>query len=488
MTLPVFRALARRHAPERLRPSRRDVLRFTGALSASVLLGACSAPQRRSRGPRVIVIGAGFAGLACARELCEQGVRVTVLEARDRVGGRVRSLPIGSPSKNTEAGAELIGSNHPCWVTLAERFGIEFLDVPDDEGLEAPIVLGGRRLSRTDSERLWTEMDVALSGMNAAAEHVDADEPWCSENAAELDRQSVAQWIESRDLDPDLRRAIHAGTAANNGVPTERQSLLAMYAQVKGGGLERYWSESEVYRAQGGNQSLAIALASTLPSDALLLSTAVVGVEQSARGARVTCADGRTLEADFVVLATPPSSWRHVRFDPPLPADLAPQMGVSVKYVSGMDGRFWRELGIGQYALGDGEAAITWDPTSGQDQGEEAALTVFASADPAERSRARGSADRRAAYERELDLCFPGFARHVTTTRFHNWPAEKWTGSGYSFPAPGEVVRVLPRLREWHGVLAFTGEHTSSAFVGYMEGGLESGLRTARMLALRSNA
>lgn len=488
MPLPIYRALGRRHAPGRFDPTRRDVLRIAGWLAATTLVGGCATRPPHRAGPRVVVVGAGFAGLACASELTGLGLRVTVLEARDRVGGRVQSLPIGPRAKNTEAGAELIGSNHPCWMALGRRFDLEFQDVPDDEGLEAPIVLGGRRLTRAESERVWVEMDVALSALNTLAETIAADEPWTSPDARTLDLQSVAQWIDARNLERDVARAIHAGTSANNGVSTARQSLLAMLAQVKGGGLERYWSESEVYRCRGGNQRLGLELARTLPSDSVHLSTAVASIAHTADGVRVTTSDGACFDADFVVLATPPPTWGRIRLDPGLEVGLAPQMGTSVKYVSGVDRRFWRESGIGQYALGDGEAAVTWDPTSGQDDGDEAALTIFASADAAETSRARSSESRRAHYERELDLYFPGFAAHVTTTRFHDWPSEKYSGCGYSFPSPGEVTSVLPRLRAWHGRIAFTGEHTSSAFVGYMEGALESGLRTARMLALRSNA
>jgi monoamine oxidase len=113
---------------------------------------------------------------------------------------------------------------------------------------------------------------------------------------------------------------------------------------------------------------------------------------------------------------------------------------------------------------------------------------VFASADAAQGSRARSGRARRENYERELAVCFPGLAAQSTSARFHDWPAETWTAAGYSFPSPGQVTGVLPRLREFHGPLLFAGEHTSSAFVGYMEGGLESGVRAARMLALRSNA
>lgn len=489
MTFPFYRALGRRHAPERFAPSRRAFLKGAGALSATLLIGSCAAPIRKRRnGPRIVVLGAGFAGLACASELTARGHAVTVLEARGRVGGRVHSQPFGPSAKNTEAGAELIGSNHPHWVTLAERFRLQLLDVGDDAGLEAPIVMNGRRLSADESERLWHELDEALQRMNALARSVNGDEPWLSDGAAELDARSVADWIDEEDLSDLTRHACHVQTTANNGVSTRAQSLLAMLAQVQGGGVERYWSDSELYRCRGGNERLADALASTLNAGALLLNSPVARVERLGPGARVVCADGRAFEADFVVVALPPNTWHRVHFESVDIAPLAPHQGLSVKYVAGVRRRFWRERGLSQYSFTDTEAAITWDPTMGDDAGEDAALTIFASADAAQMSRARSGAARRANYEHELDKSFAGFSTESTTARFHDWPAEKWTGGGYSFPAPGEVTTKLPLLREFHGPLVFAGEHTSSAFVGYMEGALESGVRAARMLDLRSNA
>jgi monoamine oxidase len=489
MTFPLYRALGRRHAPERFQPTRREFVKGAAALSASILIGSCAAPEKKGAfRPRVVVIGAGFAGLACASELTARGHDVVVLDARDRVGGRVHSLPLGPSAKNAEAGGELIGSNHPHWITLAERFRLQLIEVGDDDGLEAPIVLHGRRLEREESERLWEEMDSAMSGLNGAARRVNADEPWRSENAPEIDARSVADWIDSAVTSDLVRRARHAGTAANNGVSTRRQSMLAMLAQVKGGGVERYWTDSEIYRCRGGNQRLAEALALTLRAGSLQLGSPVTSLECRGDGARVVCADARTFDADFVVLATPPSTWGRVRVDFVDLARLAPQMGVSVKYVFGTKRRFWRDQGLAQFALTDGEATITWDPTTGNDEGTDAAITVFASADAAQGSRARSGRARRENYERELGVCFPGFAAESVTARFHDWPGEKWTGAGYSFPAPGEVTTVLPRLREFHGPLLFAGEHTSSAFVGYMEGALESGVRAAGILHRRSNA
>src|SRR4029450_612797 len=102
-------------------------------------------------------------------ELARAGYDVTVLEARNRIGGRVVTFADMVPGKKVEGGGELIGSNHPMWMTYAKRLGLDFLDFSDEEGLEAPIQLGGQRLAAKDAEALWEELDRVVSAMNADA-------------------------------------------------------------------------------------------------------------------------------------------------------------------------------------------------------------------------------------------------------------------------------------------------------------------------------
>ncbi len=128
------------------RLSRRDLLK-AGLLAGAELLSGrhliaglsvSGAPK-----PRVLVIGAGFAGLACAFELVSAGYDVKVLEARKRVGGRVLTLNQLIPGKNVEGGGELLGSNHPHVLAYAAKFALEFLDITEEDG-SAPMIFDGR--------------------------------------------------------------------------------------------------------------------------------------------------------------------------------------------------------------------------------------------------------------------------------------------------------------------------------------------------------
>ena len=125
---------------------------------ASILLSESAIAERPKpgSGSSVIVIGAGFAGLAAANELFHAGYKVTVLEAQRRLGGRVLSLSDVVPGKVVEGGGELIGNNHPAWLSYRAQFGLAFTEVHDGE--DSPIILawrqtkeeGGSRIGRAD--------------------------------------------------------------------------------------------------------------------------------------------------------------------------------------------------------------------------------------------------------------------------------------------------------------------------------------------------
>ena len=113
-------------------PTRREMLRLTMLGAAGLLLSNNVARAQRPPG-RVLIVGAGFAGLAAAHELASIGYDVRVFEARDRVGGRVRSMKTFLPGKVVEAGAELIGSNHPSWAAYKQRFNLRYRDIIESD-------------------------------------------------------------------------------------------------------------------------------------------------------------------------------------------------------------------------------------------------------------------------------------------------------------------------------------------------------------------
>lgn len=503
MSRSIYSILNARYGKVATPMERRQFLKGTLAASAGLLISQTPAWARprlgRESGKRVVVIGAGFSGLTCAHELKAAGYDVTVLEARNRVGGRVLSFNAANKNeyikgRNVEGGAELIGSNHPAWVNFAEQFKFEWLDVTEEEeGAQFPIVIDGKLLGYEEAGKVWEEMEAALNKLNELAAPVLEDEPWNTPDAAKLDAMNTAAWIEKLDVSPVCKRAMWINQTSDNGQDAGKQSLLGQLASVKGGQLEKYWTESEVYRCKGGNDQLARKLAEGIGAGRLTLELPASEISLKGQNVIVTAKDGRTIECDDVVLAVPPPTWKKITFNPGLPAAMNPQMGVNTKWLAHVKARFWETHTpkLCQYALSDGYNQQTWDATDAQGPVDEtnggACMTGFSGGPMAEKALAMSKEEREAAFSAQYEAFYPGFGENKVATRYMDWPKEAWTGASYSFPAPGQVTTVGPMMAKAHmgGKLHIAGEHACYKFVGYMEGALSSGAAIAKRLAKR---
>ncbi len=477
--------LANRFLSKDERFSRREILKGMMASAASVMLSGIFAEETAAKNSRrVIVIGAGFSGLAAAYELSKAGYEVTVLEARDRVGGRVHTLYDFVAGKTVEAGAELIGANHPTWQAYAKQFKLEMLERTEYPSAVRPCFFNGKMIPAMESEKLWMEVDNQLSKYNKIAEAIDADEPWRSHGAGALDRKTVNDWIKDLACSETCKKAIRLAEASDANEPGW-ESLLGRLATVKGGGLEKYWTETEVYRCRGGNQQLAEKLADAIGRTHVLLETPVIAVDVGEKIVTVTLASGKTLQADDVVLTAPPGTWKRIEFTPPFPPFLYPQMANQIKFLSEVRGRFWEQDKLSPNSLSDGPVAETWDATDKQAPEGHACLTVFAGGNAADIGRGWTHDQRMAHYALELERVYPKYSENFIKGLFVDWPSDPWSQAGYSAPAPGQVMTVGPVLYHGLGRLHFAGEHTSYAFGGYMEGGLYSGAQLAKRMAKR---
>jgi monoamine oxidase len=481
----LYARLHDRYAPNRRDGvTRRQMLLTSLSAGAGLLLSNRGLAQSASGRGRVIVVGAGFSGLAAAYELASIGIDVQVFEARNRVGGRVLSFRDFVPGKVVEGGAELIGSNHTMWQSYARKFGLSMLDMADEPDLEGPVHIDGQRLSAAQAEGLFKEMDAAFATMNDDARRLsDADRPWLADDAVALDLKTVGDWLRDLSCSALCRRAIDAMLTADNGVRTEWQSYLGHLAMVKGGGVEAFWTESELYRCKGGNQQLAGKLADGVGRERITLQMPVTQVQTSSSGARVRLADGRMLEADQVVIAVPPNTWNRIAFDPVLPAHIHPQVGSNVKYLMRVRGEFWRRAKLSPNLLSTGPVQLTWHQTENQ-PGVGTCLNAFSGGPAAEECRSWTSGERTQRYLATLSPVYRTLPANLITTRFMDWPGDAWAKGAYSFPAPGQIMRIGASL--WDGIggrMQFAGEHCAYAFTGYMEGALHSGVAAARRIA-----
>lgn len=452
-------------------------------------------PKERLKNVKVIVVGAGFAGLAAAYELATQGIQVTVLEARDRFGGRVHSQENIVPGRIIEAGAELIGANHHQWIHYAKKFGLGLSVITSEDnflaaGLNQPLYINGSNIRRSVQKEIFDKMEKIYEKINEDAEQVDAYEPWTHPKAQEWDSISVAhqldEWCANDSL---LRDALEVDLSNNQAAPTTEQSYLGLLAVVKGGGVADYWTLTEIFRCENGNQSLAQKFVEEIKKQegcSVNTDQAAIKIDIANDGVTVHTKykkeQFQEYKGDYVVFAIPPSTWKHVTINPPLPSNCQMYMGPAIKYLSAVKERFWIKKGLAPSGMSD-EAGMIWEGTDNQmvtkEQGFE--LSLFAGGSSARKALA--SANPKAYFNEAIGQVYADYQTYVTTGEFVQWPQDEWTGGGYSCPKPSQVYSIGPFLSQaYNDRFFFAGEHTCLAFFGYMEGALRSGVLCSKKI------
>jgi monoamine oxidase len=453
--------------------------------------------EREPNGRSVVVIGAGLAGLSAGSYLSAAGFEVTVLEAQGQVGGRVESQSTVFNGRVIEAGAELIGANHPLWVGMASKYQLGLsVFTPDNlfdaAWLDQPTFLRGQMLSRDEAKQLYDQMDGVFAKISADASYIaNPYRPWENGNAAQWDATPVANKLKEFGV-PDgglLWDALKVHLENDQTVAVEQQSYLGLTAVVRGGQLgddtHAYWTMSEVFRCEQGNQALARKLRDIIdatPGCAVRLNAPVTAIDIRDNDVQVSVGTN-TFICDYAVLAVPQPVWNKLTISPPgIDPSWHITTGPAVKYLSPVRSRFWLAKNQAPAGVSD-QLGMTWEGTDNQmvvgDQSIE--MSVFAGGPWAD--LARNSPDRRDYFTNRLVELFPGYIEQALDPTFMDWPANPWIGCGYSCPTLGQVTKAGPRLAGmYNNRLAFAGEHTVMGMFGYMEGALESGLRASDLI------
>ena len=476
-TLPSAEALLELSIPKRQQLYNDRLL--PGGLDGTALTACDTLP-----GVRVAVVGGGFAGLAAAWYLVECGVSVTVFEAGDRIGGRVWSDYGFVANKVVEAGAELIGTNHPMWIELSAIFGLPLEPITHDHpGLTVRFRLGNRDLTDAEQEQAYREIEPVIDAIGQDARNIDPERPWLSAGADAFDRMSVADRLDQLfGQQSSIARAVLEFTIGNDNCATPaQQSYLGLLTLVSAGrmgndtvGMRGYWHFTETHRCWGGNELLAHKLAGRLgdvrlgsPVQKITISDGGVGIDWAGVA-------GGSEAFDYVVLAAPPTSWPVVESSYEwTPAEWTMQHGPAVKYLSSFDTRFWETSALAPNALWDYLGSV-WEGTDRQTVPDVGfALSVYAGG-----QYIRGEAN----FPARLADIYPGYAPN--TVRYVDWPNIPYVWTGYSVPAPRQVCSVGRSLATpYADRMIFAGEQSHVGFFGYMEGALQSGARAGKMIA-----
>ncbi len=386
---------------------------------------------------RVAVVGAGLAGLSAADALTRAGCEVVVLEARDRVGGRVWSRRLGDGSM-VEMGAEFVLPGNTRVADTASRLGI---------GVWEKGMAYGRREPRGAGAPVTEEQLRAASASIAEALARDAG-------------GSAAELLDRLDHPAAVREAIRARVEVSAAAPAE----LVGADELAGVAA---FSDAPSWGIAGGNQSLARALAARLD---VRLATPVARIAW--RGGHVAAGD---VDADAVVVAVPAPAAGAIEFDPPLPESLRTALD-GVRY--GQAAKLFvplRERPPASAVLSVPERYWTWTARAGREV--QPVVSAFAGS-PAALERL-GVADGPDRWLESIARLRPDLALEPGGAVLSTWP-----DGAYSVHRPGGND---PALAERYGPLVLAGEHTAGPYAALMEGALRSGRRAAVQLLYGSS-
>ncbi|GAA3022740.1 flavin monoamine oxidase family protein [Streptosporangium longisporum] len=430
----------------------------------------------------VVVVGAGLAGLTAAADLAAHGLDVTVLEARDRVGGRMRGIEV-APGGWVDAGAAYLGDRHTALTALMT--GLDLKTTPATVDGDSRFALGGDE--RTRPGRFPPLSAVALGEMFDALDELvrtpGLDAPWSAADAARLDALTAAEWAGEHLRHPDARLFFPLFLGEMMAADPADVSVLHMAFYLRSGGGIRYLNAFEggaqEHRIAGGAHRVCERLAAG-PGVRVRLNEPVRAIHQDDDGVTVTAPAG-SLRADAVVVAVPPSLAGTIDHRPALPAPrstgrTAPGCAVKVHLV--YPAPAWREHGLSGWSVSARGPLLSTVDDSPADGGV-GVLTGFVTGREAHRFSRLSEDERRERAFAQAARLFPGLPRPIG---FH---ATDWVGETYSrgcyaaLFGPGDWLRLGPHLTTPHRRVHWAGTETSVEFFGLMEGAVRSGHRAA---------
>ena len=435
----------------------------------------------------VVVLGAGLAGLAAARDLDRAGVDVLALEARDRVGGRVEQVSVDR-GRPVQLGGELIGEAHTAYLGLVDELGLSLASTYTSvEGATTYDLVDGLLRSEAGFPFATAEQQAdharveALFGSLLVT--VDPEDPWSHPESSRLDRHSLASWLRSVDALPSTVRVIEAGALAMAAGSSERTSLLAELRKAAAVGDDGFYSYDlwESKQVAEGSAEVALRMAAEL-GDRVRLGAEVESVSVAPHGCRVTLASGEELRGEAVVCALPVSVLHGIRIEGVAPERLASlhaqRQARAAKVVTVYDSSVWSDVGANGLSEGEHLLASTWPQRPG----------VLSGLVPPERVMwllATAEEHRERVLHEELARMYGADARSPRHTFIRLWGTDPYTLGYTTHWWPGDVLRVGP----------LHGTHDPPFYVcgsdqwvaGYMEGAVRTG-RGAAAAALGKEA
>ncbi|MBM7787137.1 flavin monoamine oxidase family protein [Tenggerimyces flavus] len=433
----------------------------------------------------VVVVGAGYAGLAAARRLSRAGLDVVVLEAGDRVGGRTQTERLASGGV-VDLGGQWMAAAHTRFASLAEEYGAATFDAPST-GANLFLTHRARRAFTGDSlpvaPHVAAALGFALWRLDRQAASIDVERPWAAKDADRLDATTVDTWLRRNVPLKQARRILELLLGDELSVEAGSVSLLALLVATRtAGGVKAGLTAEAVARLfVDGATGPAEAIAAEL-NDPVQLQARVATIRHARDHLQVSGQFG-TIEAHRAIVAVPPPLAARIDYDPPLSAarDQLTQrmpMGSVLKTFAVYDRPFWRDDGLSGQAINTaGAAPVTADVTR---PGGPGVLCSLIPGRAAQRLADLPSNERRAAILASHVRAFGNRAAKPIDWREKFWADDEFCRGGYAayFP-PGVLTSVGDQLRRPIGRIHWAGTETATEWAGFVEGAIRSGERAA---------
>lgn len=453
----------------------------------------------QSREADVAIVGAGLTGLAAATELERLGATTLVLEARDRVGGRVLSIPVGDGVAIDQGGQFIGPPREGPWLMdeLCRELGVERFHTPDDG--EKLVIADGRRVryrGLAPTRPLPAALDLvhAKNRLERLARRLPPGAPWLAERVTLLDGQTYAAWIERNVRTRQSRALLQLATETLYAASPQELSLLHMLAYVRSAGrghltfLARIARGHQQEQLRGGAQTVPLRLAAQL-GERVALGAEVRDVEVRGDDAVTLTGPHVTVTCRRALIALPPTLANGLAYAPALPAwrERAARSfpgGTVITASLVYDAPHWRERGLCGYAA-NATGAVRGVLDVSPPDASCGVLQAFVVADAARALGACPPAERRAAILDALAELFGEPARRPERYFEKDWSADPWTrGCYHGIAAPRAWTDHGPALRAAVGPLRWASSETAVWGLGTMEGAVDAGRRAARDVAV----